>query len=95
MSVPVFSPLSTDSVAHGPSLQSDFHQRKSLFSLYQSHNMLLDHTGWFSVTPEKIANHIAERCRCDTVLDGFAGVGGNLIAFAWTCERGEHDILEH
>lgn len=39
------------------------------------------------MTPEKIANHIADRCRCDTVLDGFAGVGGNLIAFAWTCER--------
>jgi trimethylguanosine synthase len=66
---------------------ADFHQRKTLFTRYSSHPILLDHTGWYSVTPEKIANHIADRCRCDTVLDGFAGVGGNLIAFAWTCER--------
>ncbi|KAG7562056.1 hypothetical protein FFLO_02528 [Filobasidium floriforme] len=64
-----------------------FHQRRTLFTRYSSHPILLDHTGWYSVTPEKIANHIADRCRCDTVLDGFAGVGGNLIAFAWTCER--------
>jgi hypothetical protein len=72
---------------------SDFHQRNNLFSRYNTHNILLDHTGWYSVTPEKIAQHIAERCRCDTVLDGFAGVGGNLIAFAWTCERGEQIIV--
>jgi len=34
-----------------------------------------------------VANQIAERCRCDTVLDAFCGVGGNAIAFAKTCER--------
>ena len=45
--------------------------------------------GWFSVTPEMIAQHIAERCRCDLIVDAFCGVGGNAIQFAFTCERGK------
>jgi trimethylguanosine synthase len=50
---------------------------------------LLDHLaeGWYSVTPEKIAEHIAERCSCGVVIDAFCGVGGNSIQFALTCER--------
>jgi len=49
---------------------------------------LIHHTeGWFSATPEKIAEHIAERCRCDLVVDAFCGVGSNTIQFAFTCER--------
>jgi len=44
---------------------------------------------WYSVTPEKIAEHIAERCRCDLIVDGFCGAGGNSIQFAFTCERGK------
>jgi hypothetical protein len=40
------------------------------------------------VTPEAIATQIAERCRCDVVLDAFCGVGGNAIAFARTCQHG-------
>jgi trimethylguanosine synthase len=43
--------------------------------------------GWYSVTPEKIAEHIAERCSCGVVIDAFCGVGGNSIQFAFTCER--------
>ena len=43
--------------------------------------------GGFSVTPERIAEHIAERCRCDLLIDAFCGVGGNAIQFAFTCER--------
>lgn len=39
------------------------------------------------MTPELIADQIADRCRCDTVLDAFCGVGGNAIAFAKTCNR--------
>lgn len=45
--------------------------------------------GWFSATPENIASHIAARCRCDLIVDGFCGVGGNAIQFAMTCQRGE------
>ncbi|KAG1173970.1 hypothetical protein G6F70_004722 [Rhizopus microsporus] len=43
--------------------------------------------GWFSVTPEKIAKHIAERCRSDIIIDAFCGCGGNTIQFALTCHR--------
>lgn len=52
------------------------------------HVLALVTDGWFSVTPEKIAEHIAERCRCDVIVDAFCGVGGNAIQFAFTCERG-------
>ena len=45
--------------------------------------------GWFSVTPEKIAHHIAERCRSNVIIDAFTGCGGNAIQFALTCERGK------
>jgi hypothetical protein len=31
------------------------------------------------VTPENIAQHIADRCRCEIIVDGFCGVGGNTI----------------
>ncbi|KAL1734496.1 RNA cap guanine-N2 methyltransferase-domain-containing protein [Schizophyllum commune] len=65
-----------------------FSQRLRYFSLYsEPPGCLLDTEGWFSVTPEAIANRIAERCRCDTILDAFCGVGGNAIAFAQTCQR--------
>ncbi len=40
------------------------------------------------MTPEKIAEHIGERCQCDTVVDAFCGAGGNAIQFAFYCERG-------
>jgi hypothetical protein len=33
---------------------------------------------WFSVTPEKIAQHIAKRCACDTIVDAFCGVSFSL-----------------
>ena len=68
------------------SISSDFSQRRRYFSLYDE-GCLLDRVGWYSVTPELIANQIAERCRCDTIVDAFCGVGGNAIAFAQTCER--------
>ncbi|KAG9003915.1 hypothetical protein FRB94_002760 [Tulasnella sp. JGI-2019a] len=67
-------------------LKKYFAQRQRFFSLY-SEGCLLDEEGWYSVTPERIADQIAERCRCDTILDAFCGVGGNAIAFAKTCER--------
>ncbi|KAJ7777445.1 Tgs1 protein [Mycena metata] len=69
-------------------LQKYFYQRTRFLSLYSSPpGCLLDEEGWYSITPELVANQIAERCRCDTILDAFCGVGGNAIAFAKTCER--------
>jgi hypothetical protein len=42
---------------------------------------------WFSVTPEKVAEITALRCKCDLIIDAFCGVGGNTIQFAKVCER--------
>lgn len=39
------------------------------------------------MTPEPIAEHIAERCRCCVIVDLFCGAGGNAIQFAFTCEQ--------
>ena len=43
--------------------------------------------GWYSVTPESIAIHIANRCAGRVVLDAFCGVGGNTIQLAKTCSH--------
>ncbi|EIN06326.1 S-adenosyl-L-methionine-dependent methyltransferase [Punctularia strigosozonata HHB-11173 SS5] len=79
-------PFYTDASQVPEALQKYFSQRYRYFTLYDR-GCLLDEEGWYSVTPERIADQIAERCRCDVVLDAFCGVGGNAIAFAKTCER--------
>ena len=61
-------------------------QRYRLFSRYDA-GIRLDAVGWYSVTPESIAHHIAARIAASvgrpfTVCDAFAGLGGNTIAFA-------------
>lgn len=61
-------------------------KRYHLFSKFDQ-GIKLDRESWFSVTPEKIAEHIAERCKCDIIIDAFCGAGGNAIQFAFTCER--------
>lgn len=63
-----------------------WYQRYRLFSLYDK-GIKMDDEGWFSVTPESIAIHISERCRCDVIIDAFCGVGGNTIQFAMTCSH--------
>mmetsp|Transcript_11360 Transcript_11360/g.22202 ORF Transcript_11360/g.22202 Transcript_11360/m.22202 type:complete len:480 (+) Transcript_11360:63-1502(+) len=63
-----------------------FAQRYRLFSRFDD-GVQLDEESWYSVTPEAIAEHIAERCRCEVIVDAFAGAGGNAIQFAFTCER--------
>jgi len=69
-----------------PRVSKYWAQRYRLFSKYD-HGILLDEESWYSVTPEKIAKHIAEVCRCGLVVDAFCGVGGNAIQFAKTCDR--------
>jgi len=59
-------------------------QRYAAFTRFDE-GIQLDTVGWYSVTPERIAAHQAERCRADTIIDAFAGVGGNAIQFAMTC----------
>ncbi|XP_049638365.1 trimethylguanosine synthase [Suncus etruscus] len=77
-------------IAAVPELAKYWAQRYRLFSRFDD-GIKLDREGWFSVTPEKIAEHIADRVSqsfdCDTIVDAFCGVGGNTIQFALTGKR--------
>uniref|UniRef100_A0A4X1SY52 Trimethylguanosine synthase n=2 Tax=Sus scrofa TaxID=9823 RepID=A0A4X1SY52_PIG len=77
-------------IAAVPELAKYWAQRYRLFSRFDD-GIKLDREGWFSVTPEKIAEHIAGRVsqsfQCDIVVDAFCGVGGNTIQFALTGKR--------
>ncbi|XP_045060870.2 trimethylguanosine synthase isoform X1 [Desmodus rotundus] len=77
-------------IAAVPKLAKYWAQRYRLFSRFDD-GIKLDTEGWFSVTPEKIAEHIANRVsqsfKCDIVVDAFCGVGGNTIQFALTGKR--------
>ncbi|TMW66187.1 hypothetical protein Poli38472_003952 [Pythium oligandrum] len=61
-------------------------QRRTLFYQYDD-GIHLDHESWYSVTPQAIAEHIAQRCACDVIVDPFSGCGGNIIQFAKTCRQ--------
>ena len=51
----------------------------NLFSQYEKY-IKLDFESWSTVTPEKVAKHIAKRLKnFDVIFDAFCGVGGNLI----------------
>lgn len=73
-------------IANDYRLRKYYFKRFGLFSRYED-GIKLDRESWFSVTPEEIAKDIAERCRCDTIIDAFCGAGSNAIQFAFTCER--------
>jgi trimethylguanosine synthase len=78
-----------------PSMQKYWYQRRRLFSRFDQ-GILLDREGWFSVTPEQIADYVTQRTvdMCSNsensnsninagivVLDAFCGCGGNSISF--------------
>ncbi|KAF9572370.1 Trimethylguanosine synthase [Mortierella alpina] len=69
-----------------PDMHKYWHQRYRYFSLFDQ-GIKMDKEGWYSVTAEKIAAHIAARCASDIIIDAFCGVGGNSIQFALTCHR--------
>lgn len=58
-----------------------WNQRYSIFSRFDE-GVLLDEESWYSVTHECIAKAIAHKCQDYSVMDGFAGAGGNVIQFA-------------
>lgn len=68
-------------------LNKYYSQRYQLFSRFDQ-GIQLDEESWYSVTPEKIAIHHADKYhkllkgRHSVILDGFCGAGGNLIQFA-------------
>ena len=68
-----------------PRIRKYWHQRHALFAEYDR-GVLLDEEGWFSVTPEAVAQHQAARAvgggSGAVVVDAFGGVGGNAIQFA-------------
>lgn len=67
-------------------------QRYHLFSKFDE-GIQLDTESWYSVTHELIAQYIAKHCKAaGTVLDAFAGVGGNSIGFAKYCDVVAVDI---
>lgn len=75
-------------IAISRKMRKYYRRRYQLFTRFDD-GILLDNESWFSVTPEKVALHIAEKCFKDlgsnpnlTVLDAFCGSGGNTIAFA-------------
>jgi trimethylguanosine synthase len=61
-----------------------YKKRYYLFSKFDR-GIKLDEESWYSVTPETIAKHTAQRVNdvfgedCSNVMDGCCGVGGNLI----------------
>ncbi|KAI9167027.1 Trimethylguanosine synthase [Paramyrothecium foliicola] len=67
-------------------IQKYFSQRYSIFSLYDEGVCMTD-DAWFGVTPEPVANQVAHDIFSSTtgkttLIDAFAGAGGNSIAFA-------------
>lgn len=69
-----------------PEIEKYWAQRYRLFSRFDE-GIRIDYEGWYSVTPEAISKHIADRCRCKVLVDAFCGVGGNTIQFAQTCDK--------
>lgn len=80
-------------------LQKYYHQRYDYFSLFDE-GIQIDEEGWYSVTPEIIAHHIAQEAHSialtnkestkevkTVILDAFCGVGGNTIQFAKYFDR--------
>ncbi|XP_025421482.1 trimethylguanosine synthase-like [Sipha flava] len=70
---------------NNPKLMKYWKKRHLLFSEFEK-GIQLDEESWYSVTPEIISYHIAERCSCFLIVDPFCGAGGNIIQFAKTCE---------
>jgi trimethylguanosine synthase len=63
-----------------------WHHRHEIFSKYDEGIWMTD-DAWFGVTPEPVANKIAEHVASapdsrTIMIDAFAGAGGNTIAFA-------------
>lgn len=71
-----------------------WNKRFYLFSKFDK-GIKIDDESWYSITPEPLAKHIAQRVidvnansvaeGSLSILDAFCGVGGNLIQFARKC----------
>ncbi|KAF2838578.1 putative RNA methylase family protein [Patellaria atrata CBS 101060] len=70
-----------------PNIQKYWEQRHQIFSKYDE-GILLTDNAWFGITPEFVANQVAQDVvslapsNKTIIIDAFAGAGGNTIAFA-------------
>lgn len=65
-----------------------YHSQKYRLFLKFDEGIALDAESWYSVTPEPIARHIADRCAVlqpAVIVDACCGAGGNTIQFALAC----------
>jgi trimethylguanosine synthase len=70
-----------------PIIEKYWDKRYLLFERFDE-GIKLDQQSWFSVTPEAVAEHIANRVvGFETVLDGFCGAGGDSLKLAVSCKR--------
>lgn len=70
----------------GAHLQKFWNRRYDLFSRFDE-GVQVDEVGLYSTTPEKIALEQAKKMNCESIIDGFCGVGGNAVAFARIGEK--------
>lgn len=45
----------------------------------------MDKESWYNAIPEAVAEYIAMKAKCTTILDGLCGIGSMAIKFANTC----------
>ena len=94
---PALQSPASKSKKKGDPLHKYYQQRYDYFSLFDS-GIQIDEEGWYSVTPEIIADHIAKEAHSialtnktepgsTVILDAFCGVGGNTIQFAKYFDR--------
>lgn len=73
-------------IAKSNDLNKYWLQRYRLFSKFDE-GIELDDESWYSVTPERIAKHIAVRCLLPNkpcvIIDAFCGAGGNTIQVSY------------
>ncbi|RPB13281.1 S-adenosyl-L-methionine-dependent methyltransferase [Morchella conica CCBAS932] len=84
-------PFYTEENPPSGAILSYWRQRQKLFTRYDE-GVWMTHDAWYEVTPEKVAEKIAQHIfesGAETVIDAFCGVGGNTIQFALSasCKR--------
>ena len=79
--------INEESLPADKGLKKFFKNRYYLFSKYDR-GIKIDDESWYSITPEPVAKHVANRVTSvfgegqTNAMDGFSGVGGNLIQLA-------------
>lgn len=63
-----------------------WHRRYLLFERFD-YGVQLDEDSWFSALPEAVAQYLARRVSCPTVLVGYCGVGYEALRFASYCTK--------